>query len=57
MSKDWDYYLCRLGDDLASIYLDLGIADEAPVPASPNMVSLSVAMLRPARMECRARRS
>lgn len=46
LSKDWDYYSCRLGSDLASIYLDLGIAAEAPISTHPHSVSLSVAMVR-----------
>lgn len=46
MSKDWDYYRCRLGNDPASIYVDLGIAAEAPISTHPHSVWLSVAMVR-----------
>ena len=32
MSEEWDYYRCRVDDEPASIFLDLGIAQSAPVP-------------------------
>ena len=48
LSSDWDSYLCRLGSDLASIYLDLGIAVQAPMGTHPFVAMLSVTMLSPA---------
>lgn len=48
MSKDWDYYLFKLGEDLASVYLDLGIVAAAPVVEHRNSVRISVALTQPA---------
>ena len=46
MAQDWDHYLCALGDNLASIYLDLAKAKVAPVRSQPHSTMVSVAMLR-----------
>jgi len=46
LARDWDHYLCALGDDLASIYLDLAQASVAPVKSCPHSTMVSVAMLR-----------
>jgi hypothetical protein len=46
LARDWDHYLCALGDDLASIYLDLAQAEVAPVKTCPHSTMVSVAMLR-----------
>jgi hypothetical protein len=46
VSKDWDHYLCKLGDDLASIYLDLGIATAAPVAGLYHSVRVTVPLVR-----------
>lgn len=48
LSKDWDHYLFKLGEDLASIYLDLGIAAAAPVADHAHSVRISVALTEPA---------
>ena len=48
LSKDWDHHLFRLGEDLASAYLDLGIADAAPVAGHSHCVRISVALTQPA---------
>ena len=48
LSKDWDHYLFKLGDDLASVYLDLGIAAAAPLKEHTNSVRISVALTQPA---------
>lgn len=48
LSKDWDHHLFRLGEDLASAYLDLGIADAAPVAELSHCVRISVALTQPA---------
>ena len=48
LSKDWDHYLFRLGDDPASVYLDLGIATAAPVAEHSHSVRISVALRQPA---------
>jgi hypothetical protein len=47
MSTDWDSYLCRIGEDPASIYLDLGIASAAPLETHAYLATLPVAMLNP----------
>lgn len=44
--EDWDHYLCALGDDLASIYLDLAQAKVAPVRSHRHSTMVSVEMLR-----------
>jgi hypothetical protein len=46
VTRNWDHYLCALGDDLASIYLDLGQAKVAPVPSHQHSTMVSVTMLR-----------
>jgi hypothetical protein len=46
MAKDWDHYLCALGDDPASIYLDLAQAKIAPIGSHPHSTMVSIAMLR-----------
>lgn len=48
MSREWDHYLFRIGDDPASIYLDLGIAATAPVVGLGASVRISVALRAPA---------
>jgi hypothetical protein len=47
LAQDWDHYLCALGDNLASIYLDLAQTKIAPVPSREHSTMVSVAMLRP----------
>jgi hypothetical protein len=47
LAQDWDHYLCALGDDLASIYLDLAQSRVAPVPSQQHSTMVSVAMIRP----------
>ena len=37
MSDDWDFYFCRVDNQPASIYLDLGIAAQAPLTEFPCM--------------------
>ena len=46
MAQDWDHYLTALGDDLASIYLDLAKAKVAPGHSQPHSTMVSVPMLR-----------
>lgn len=48
LSKDWDHHLFRLGEDLASAYLNLGIAAAAPVAEHSHCVRISVALRQPA---------
>ncbi len=47
MNDDWDYYLCRLDEDRASISLDLSRAVDAPVSTHPCSAHVSVSMLLP----------
>lgn len=47
MAQDWDHYLCALGDDLASIYLDLAQAKVEPVGSHQHSTMVSVTMLHP----------
>lgn len=48
LSKDWDHHLFRLGEDLASAYLDLDIAAAAPLAEHSHCVRISVALRQPA---------
>jgi hypothetical protein len=47
MSDDWDFYFLRVDDEPASIFVDLGVRDDAPVMSHPSMAYLRVQMLRP----------
>ena len=46
MTEDWDHYLCALGEDLASVYLDLGKSEIGPIHSLPHLFIISVSMLR-----------
>ena len=47
MSDDWDFYFCRVDNQLASIYLDLGIAAQAPITELPCMAYMRIRMRAP----------
>jgi len=47
MSDEWDFYLCQVEGELASIFLDLGIAAEAPTSSHSHMGYVSLTMLQP----------
>lgn len=47
MSDDWDFYLCRVNGEPASIFLDLGARDRAPDPARPMLLFAWVGMRAP----------
>jgi uncharacterized protein (TIGR01619 family) len=47
MSDTWDFYPCRVDDKPASIFVDLGIARDAPMRALPHMAYLRVHMSAP----------
>jgi hypothetical protein len=47
MSDDWDFYFLRVEDKPASIFVDLGIAKEAPIRSLPVMAYLRVYMKAP----------
>lgn len=47
MSDKWDFFFLRVDDHPASIFVDLGIAAEAPLPGHPQMGYVRVEMLRP----------
>jgi hypothetical protein len=38
MSKEWDFYFARVNDDLASLFVDLGIRDSARDPLRTYLV-------------------
>lgn len=46
MARDWDHYLFAIGEDLASIYLDLEAAKTGPMPSHQHSSMISVSMLR-----------
>jgi len=47
MSSDWDFYFCQVEGRPASIFLDLGIAADAPVASHPHLGYVSVEMRQP----------
>jgi len=47
MSENWDFYLARVDDQPASIYVDLGIAEEAPLVAYMHMSYVRLFMNSP----------
>lgn len=47
MSKDWDFYFCRVDGELASIFVDLGIAASVPITALPHMAFIRLHMRQP----------
>ena len=47
MSEDWDFYLARVDDQPASIYVDLGIASEAPLESHGLLGYVRVEMRAP----------
>lgn len=47
MREDWDFYPLLVDSEPASIYLDLGVAQAAPVRAQPHMAYVRVLMRQP----------
>jgi hypothetical protein len=47
MSDDWDFYACRVDNEPASIFFDLGIAVQAPLPEYPHMAYVRLRMRSP----------
>lgn len=47
MSGDWDFYLCRVDGEPASIFVDLGLARGAPLNGRPHMAYVRVYMRSP----------
>lgn len=47
MTDQWDFFFLRVDDQPASIFVDLGLADEAPIGDFPYLGYVRVAMLNP----------
>ena len=47
MSEDWDFYFCKVDDRPASIFVDLGVAREAPLSSLPVVGYVRVHMHAP----------
>ena len=47
MSENWDFYLARVDDQPASFYVDLGIAEEAPLGTHTHMSYVRLIMNSP----------
>jgi hypothetical protein len=47
VSNDWDFFFLQVDDQPASIFVDLGIAAEAPISSHPNMAYLRLEMRHP----------
>jgi hypothetical protein len=47
MSDHWDFYFCNVNDAFSSIFVDLGIRQDAPDPLRPHLLWIWVPMLAP----------
>ncbi len=47
MSEEWDFYLCRVDDEVASISVDLGAKAGAPDESRPTLVWVRVHVCQP----------
>ena len=47
MSDDWDFYALLVDSEPASIYLDLGLAQNAPIESQPHLAFVRVQMRHP----------
>ena len=47
MTDDWDFYALRVDGEPASIFVDLGIEADAPIPALPHMAYVRLFMDQP----------
>ena len=47
MSDNWDFYFCKVDDELASIFVDLGLAHEAPIAQLSHVGSVRIRMRNP----------
>lgn len=47
MSENWDFFFCEVDNEPASIFVDLGICDEAPLQNCPELVWLRLQMNAP----------
>lgn len=47
MSDNWDFYFCNIDEKVASIFLDLGIADSAPLKEYQDLAYVRVCMNQP----------
>lgn len=45
--EDWDFYFSNIDDNLASIFVDLGLNTVAPMKDKPNVVWISFKMISP----------
>jgi len=45
--EDWDFYFTNVDDNLASIFVDLGLITMAPMKDKPNIVWVSIQMNNP----------
>lgn len=46
-TEEWDFYFCRVDDNPASIYLDLGLKEIAPIKGKGNIFWVSIKMNNP----------
>jgi hypothetical protein len=47
MSKDWDFYSCEVDGHPASVYLDMAIAEDAPLPRLPVAAWVQLRLQQP----------
>jgi|TARA_Y100000310_G_C20679507_1_gene815081 regulator of RNase E activity RraB len=47
LSDNWDFYFCSIDEKLASVFLDLGIADSAPLKDYQDLAYVRVFMNQP----------
>ena len=46
MSKDWDSYRCEIDGKAASVFVDMGIAEDVPLERMPVAAWVQVAMVQ-----------
>lgn len=46
-TSDWQSYLCRVNNELASVFVDLSLAETAPRPEAPKLAWLSIELRQP----------
>ena len=47
MSEHWDFFPCNIGDDTASIFVDIGIAKELPLSGYDKLLNIRLHLKKP----------
>jgi hypothetical protein len=46
-ASDWQSYICKINDELASVFVDLALSAVAPLPTKPKLAWLWIRLIRP----------